>query len=108
MKKAEHNMDRQQVRHFQQIINVGPATEQDFHVLGLSRPQQLIRRDPWKLYSNLCHATETIHDPCVLDVIIAEVDFMNGNPPKKWWSYTAGRKKKYAEKLKAFQPCRLE
>ncbi|MCL4152334.1 UNVERIFIED_CONTAM: hypothetical protein GTU68_040309 [Idotea baltica] len=43
-----------------------------------------------------------MHDPCVLDVLIAAVDYMNGNPPQKWWAYTAERKKKYNDKLQAF------
>lgn len=102
MKKLSHSIDRKQVVHFQQIVNVGPATEKDFHVLGFRRPQQLIGEDPWQLYCRLCKTTHVMHDPCVLDVLIATVDYMNGNPPKKWWAYTAERKKKYSDRLQAF------
>ena len=73
--------------------------EEDFEVLGLSRPQQLIGRDPWQLYRKLCQLTKTRQDPCVLDVLMSSVDFMNGNPPRVWWDYTAERKEKYGAKL---------
>ncbi len=99
MKKADHQTDRKQIRHFQQIINIGPAFTKDFEVLGLDRPQQLIGRDPWTLFRKLCKVTKTRQDPCVLDTLIAAVDFMNGNPPKKWFEYTKDRKAKYSKRL---------
>ncbi len=95
MKKADHTVDRDSITRFQQIVNVGPACEEDFRVLGLKTPQQLIDRDPLELYRSLCEKTGVRHDPCVLDVMMASVDFMNGNPPKKWWEYTESRKEKY-------------
>ena len=91
MKKADHNTDRQQIRHFQQIINIGPASAQDFEVL--------IGRDPWKLYRKLCLVTKVHQDPCVLDVLMSAIDFMNGNPPRKWWEFTEARKEKYSARL---------
>ena len=102
MKKADHKTDRQQIQNFQQLINVGPATEEDFLILGMTRPQQLIGRDPWQLYRKLCAATKTRQDPCVLDVLMSSVDYMNGNPPRQWWDYTEERKAKYARRLKRF------
>jgi len=99
MKKADHSTDRRTIQRFQQIINVGPACEEDFEVLGIETPQQLIGRDPLKLYRTLCKKTGLRHDPCVLDVLMASVDFMNGNPPKKWWAFTDERKKKYGKDL---------
>ena len=102
MKKADHQTDRGHIEHFQQIINVGPASESDFLVLGFNKPQQLIGKDPWNLYRKLCRKTETLHDPCVLDVLMASIDYMNGNPPQQWWKYTAERKERYSAKLKSF------
>lgn len=99
MKKADHSTDRKQIKHFQQIVNIGPAMEMDFGVLGFTRPPQLIGRDPWQLYRKLCNETRTRQDPCVLDVLIATVDYMNGNPPRKWWEYTEERKRQYAARL---------
>ena len=99
MKKADHTTDRNSIQKFQQIVNVGPACEKDFKVLGIKTPQQLIGKDPLKLYRKLCKVTGEQHDPCVLDVMMATVDYMNGNPPKKWWDYTELRKEKYAKEF---------
>jgi hypothetical protein len=70
-------------------------------LLGIHRPGDLTGRDPLKLYQELCHVTGQRHDPCVLDVFMATVDYMNGNPPRKWWDYTDLRKKKYGQAIAA-------
>ena len=44
------------------------------------------------MYRALCEATGARQDPCVLDVFIAVVRFMEGGPPTPWWHYTAERK----------------
>lgn len=95
-KKATHETDRDQITDFCQIINVGPATKGDFDVLGIQTPQDLIDKDPVEMYTRLCEITKIRHDPCMLDVFMAAVDYMNGNPPKAWWKYTAERKKIYS------------
>ncbi len=41
---------------------------------------------------------ETRHDPCVIDVFIAAVRFMGGEPAKPWWKYTPERKQTLAAK----------
>jgi hypothetical protein len=33
------------------------------------------------------------HDPCLADVFLAAVDYMNGAPKRPWHWYTARRKK---------------
>ena len=40
------------------------------------------------------------HDPCVIDVFIAAVRFMAGEPSKPWWKYTPERKRTLAAKVK--------
>lgn len=32
------------------------------------------------------------HDPCVIDVFISAVRYMEGGAAKKWWEFTAERK----------------
>ncbi len=100
MNKADHHTPRESIRHFQQIVNVGPATADDFHRLDLTEPQQLIGQDPWHLYEQLCRRDGVRHDPCVLDVFMATIDFMNGNPPRKWWHYTPERKTRHRHRLR--------
>jgi hypothetical protein len=84
---------RSQFTALEQLPNVGPAVAADFRLLGVTRPQDLIGRDPYALYDELCRATGQRHDPCVLDTFIAAVKFMGGEPARPWWEYTAERKR---------------
>ncbi len=71
---------------------MGPAIEKCFVVLGLLSPFELIGQDPYKLYDRLCTVEQKCYDPCVIDVFIASVRYMEGGEVKKWWHYTAERK----------------
>ena len=84
---------RSQFTQLEQLPNVGPAIAADFRLLGLTRPQDLIGRDPYALYDELCRVTKRRHDPCLLDTFIAAVRFMGGEPARPWWAYTAERKR---------------
>ncbi len=84
---------RSQFTDLEQLPNVGPAVAADLRLLGLARPQDLIGRDPYALYDELCRVTGQRHDPCVLDTFIAAVRFMGGEPARPWWAYTAERKR---------------
>ncbi len=87
-------MIRKDIKKFQEIPNIGPAMQRDFEILGLVEPQDLAGLDPYEMYDDLCRLTEKRHDPCVLDVFIAAVRYMEGAPARDWWYYTAERKKK--------------
>jgi hypothetical protein len=76
------------------VPNIGPAIAGDLRQLGITRPADLIGRDPYAMYDELCHLTCQRHDPCLLDAFIAATDYMSGAPAKPWWRYTAGRKRK--------------
>jgi len=102
-RKANHKTDRATIARFDQIINVGPATSDDFVRMGIGTPQALIGQDPVKLYQQVCKLDQQFHDPCVLDVFMATVDYMNGNRPQTWWSYTPERKKRYARHVEALR-----
>lgn len=78
------------------LPNVGPATARDLRLLGVQVPADLIGRDPYELYDELERRTGFRHDPCVIDVFIAAVAFMEGAPARPWWKYTAERKAKLA------------
>lgn len=97
MNKANHETPRDQIRDFRQIVNVGPAVSRDLKLLGIRSPGELCGRDPLEMYRQLCDRTGQHQDPCMLDVFIAATDYMNGNPPRKWWEYTEFRKQKYGE-----------
>ncbi len=102
-RKATHETDRRSILKFEQIINVGPAMARDFQRLGLVRPQQLMGNDPVKLYQRICKLTNQFHDPCVLDTYMATVDYMNGNAPQTWWSFTEQRKRDHTKVVDALR-----
>jgi hypothetical protein len=76
----------------EQLPNVGPAMAADLRLLDIQTPQALKGRDGLELYRALCRLTGQRHDPCVLDTLLAVVDFMDGAPPAPWWAYTQRRK----------------
>jgi hypothetical protein len=78
------------------IPNVGPSVADDLRLLDILEPAQLVGRDPYRLYAELCARTGVTHDPCVCDTFIAAVRFMEGAPSRPWWFYTAERKARLA------------
>ena len=80
------------------VPNVGPAVAADLCQLGIMSPGALAGRDPYAMYDELCRITRQRHDPCLLDTFIAAVRFMEGEPKKPWWKYTAERKRELASR----------
>ncbi len=78
------------------IPNVGPATAADFAQLGIDAPAQLVGADPYALHDRLCAVTGVRHDPCMIDVFLSAVRFMEGAPALPWWRYTDERKRHLA------------
>jgi hypothetical protein len=85
--------NRRAIARLQEIRNVGPSIAADLRQLGITLPSELPGRDPYALYDELCRITGVRHDPCLLDVFIAAVRYMAGEPKKPWWKYTAERKR---------------
>lgn len=75
------------------IPNVGPATARDFGVLDILTPAALAGRDAFMLYDELCERTGVRHDPCVIDVFMAAIRYVEGAPKRPWWHYTPERKR---------------
>jgi hypothetical protein len=84
------------VARLEDLPNVGPATAGDLRLLGITRPAQLVGQDPYRLYDRLCERTGTRQDPCVYDVFISVVRYMEGAPAHPWWHYTPERKRTLA------------
>lgn len=89
-------VDRARLRVLTDLPNIGPAMAGDLRLLGIERPEELVGRDPFALYGELCALTGVRHDPCVIDVFIAITRFMHGEEPRPWWAYTAERKRTLA------------
>jgi hypothetical protein len=87
---------RTNLSRLEEIPNVGPSIAADLRRVGVRAPGDLPGRDPYGLYYALCHATGTQQDPCVLDVFISAVRFMEGGPARPWWRYTAEWKRTLA------------
>lgn len=86
---------RNHIKKLEDLPNVGKATAANLRLLGIEHAEQLIGKDPLILYLRLCELTGQRHDPCMLDVFIAVVRYMEGGPKLPWWAHTEERKKKY-------------
>jgi hypothetical protein len=78
------------------LISVGPAMLRDFELLGIRSVRQLARRNPERMYGQLCKLTGELQDPCVLDTFRAAV--AQAADPRlpaeqcQWWYWSRKRK----------------
>ena len=89
---------RTEMDQLEDVPNIGPAVAADLRRLGIKSPADLLGRDPYAMYDDLCRITRQRHDPCVLDTFIAAVRFMEGAKAQPWWKYTAERKQTLADR----------
>ena len=94
--KQMKNPDRETVSRLDELPNIGKAIADDLRLIGIDHPKKLIGKDPFELYEALCIKTGMSHDPCVIDVFISVVHFMEGGDPLPWWSFTDERKRRIA------------
>jgi DNA transformation protein len=76
------------------IPNIGPSVADDLRGIDVFEPAQLVGRDPYELYRQVCDHSGELHDPCLCDTFIAAVRFMDGGPVRPWWFYTPERKRR--------------
>ena len=60
---------REEMARLEDVPNVGPAVAADLRQLGIGVPGDLVGRDPYGMYEDLCRLTEQRHDPCLLDTL---------------------------------------
>jgi hypothetical protein len=87
------NPDRKTVSRLVDLPNIGSAIANYLQLIGINHPSELIGKDPFNLYKDLCTISGQSYDPCVIDVIMSAVHFMEGGDPLPWWSFTDERKK---------------
>ncbi len=92
MKKAK---SAKLAEELEQLPNIGKQIAADLRGIGISSPALLKNKDPYKLYIKVCEKTKSYKDPCLLDVFISAVDFLNGGRAKPWWSFTDERKRNF-------------
>ncbi|MDB5766649.1 MAG: Mitomycin resistance protein [Collimonas fungivorans] len=86
-------LERAAVIQLEDLPNIGKAGAADLRRIGIQSPSQLVGQSPLQMYDALCVKTGARHDPCVIDVFMSAVRYMEGAEPLPWWSYTAERKR---------------
>ena len=94
------SVSRAEITDLKQIPNIGPSIAANLRLIGVLSPHDLLGKDPYKLYDDLCQTAGVRQDPCVIDVFIAAVRFMAGESAKPWWKYTPERKRTLAARRK--------
>lgn len=93
---------RNEGRNLGDLVSVGPAIARDFELLGIGSVAQLARRNPEKMYEELCRLTGQAQDICCLDVFRAAVEqARNPNLPieqRQWWYWSRQRKARDARR----------
>ena len=83
-------------RRLSDLVSVGPAMVRDFELLGIHTVAALRRRNPEKLYEQLCLKSGQAQDICCLDVFRAAVaQAKDPNLPlekRQWWYWSRQRK----------------
>jgi hypothetical protein len=80
----------------QTLAGIGPSLAADLRSLGFRAPADLHGQDPERLYDDLCAATATRQDPCVLYAFRCAVYQASTPDPDpelcKWWNWKARTK----------------
>jgi hypothetical protein len=88
------NPDRDKVSRLDALPNIGKSIAAKLRLIGIDHPEKLIEMRPFEMYEALCAKTGKKQDPCLIDVFMAAVHFMQGGEPLPWWSFTQERKKR--------------
>jgi hypothetical protein len=76
------NPDRETVANLDALPNIGKSISMDLASIGIMNPQQLVGADPFDLYDRLCDQKSAAVDPCVIDVFMSAIAFMEGEVSK--------------------------
>lgn len=90
--KGQYQVARKANVRLEDLPNIGPRMAADLRRIGILIPSDLRSKDPLKLYFEICQKTGMRQDPCVLDTMMAVVDYVRTQKPKKWWVFTPRRK----------------
>lgn len=87
------NPDRETVARLDELPNIGEAMVDHLESIGIDHPKKLMGKEPFELYRALCATTGKRVDPCVIDVFMSVINFMEGGEPLPWYAFTDQRKK---------------
>lgn len=88
---------RSRVATLTDLPNVGRETAADLRLLGYERPDDIKGACPFEMHRRLCGITGHVHDPCVIDIFMSVTEFLAGDPPRPWWSFTRRRKDRLSQ-----------
>lgn len=88
------NPDRDKVSRLDALPNIGKPTAAGLRSIGVCHPAKLIGMDAFAMYEALCAKKGKRQDPCVIDVYMSAVHFMEGGDPLPWWAFTLKRKER--------------
>jgi Pathogenicity locus len=77
----------------EQLPNVVPSIANSLRSIGIRKPVELKNKDAYLLYNQLCDTTGKRHDPCIIEVFISAIRYMQGQTAQPWWTFTEERKK---------------
>jgi hypothetical protein len=81
------------------LPNIGKSISGDLRRIGIIKPEDLRNKDAFVLYNALCDLKRKKQDPCVLDVFMSAISFVNTGKALPWWHFTEERKAKQKERL---------
>ncbi len=94
------NPNRETISRLKELPNIGKTMAKNLQIIGIEKPKELIGKEPMHLYEKLCLVTGKQHDPCVIDVFMSVIHFMEGGEPLPWWSFTQKRKQCFSKGTK--------
>jgi hypothetical protein len=78
------------------LVSIGPAMLRDLELLRIRSVAQLARKNPQRMYRDLCRLTGQAQDICCLDVFTAAVaqaqDPQLPVEQRQWWYWSRRRK----------------
>lgn len=89
------NPNRETVSKLENLPNIGKKIAGYLEMIDIKDPQSLIGKNALDLYKKLCEKTGKKFDPCVIDVFMSVIHFMEGGEPAPWWKFTSERKKQF-------------
>jgi len=94
---------RAETRQLKDLVSIGPAMLEDFESLGIHSVAQLKKRNPERMYRDLCRIRKQVIDPCCLDTFVAAVaqakDPSLPIEQRQWWYWSRVRKRKFSARL---------
>ena len=86
------NPNRKNLSTLEELPNIGKAMAGDLQLIGIEHPKKLIGKNAFDLFDQLCVTTSKKQDPCVIDVFMSVISFMEGGKARPWWAFTEQRK----------------